>query len=314
MVVAVAVPVAGARAVLVGLLVSGTIAVGTQQFVLRSRLRFNAASTQLAAFGLLAVIAAGVLAIDADADFGTAAALYGGALLAALLVGVGLSPPPPPRADIGETRRLASIGFPIMLAGLVFSLFVTLDRWMAISLLGPQRAAPYALASLLAAAMLVIPSVVSQQTYPRMAIARGQGAPARSLRGMARHQGLLAAALVAPVAIGVALFAWIGIPLLLPAYVGAVPAVIVLAGGFLVLAYLTGYGNYLNVVGGQWRYLASQVAGVGSALVLMFVAGLFLGLVGIALGMSAGHVVYGVVLREVALRTEPTEDAAEGRT
>jgi len=308
-IVAAAAPTIGSSSLLVGILASGTIVFTTQQFILRSRLRFDAASAQMASFGLIAVVASAVLAIAGHADFRTVAALFGFALLVAIVIGIALAPPPTPlRLDIDEMHRLARIGFPIMLVGLVFSLFVTLDRWVAITLLGPQRAAPYALASLIAAAMLAVPTIVSQQTYPRMAIARGRGASANDLRAMAQHQGRIAAGLVAPVAIVIGLFAWLGIPLLLPAYAAAVPAVVVLSSGFVVLAYLTGYGNYLNVVGGQWRYLAAQMAGVAFAIGLMFLGGSLLGLPGIAAGMSGSHVLYGVVLRKVAMRTDLMSD------
>jgi O-antigen/teichoic acid export membrane protein len=307
--VAAAAPAASSSPMLVGLLAAGTITYGTQQFILRSRLRFDAASAQQALFGVIAVVSAAILAFHPDADFGTAAALYGVPLALAVAVGVAVAPPPfPPRLVLDEVRRLAGIGLPIMLAGLVFSVFVTLDRWVAVTLLGPQRAAPYALASLIAAAMLVVPTVVSQQTYPRMAIARGRGAVAPDLRSMARHQGLLAATLVAPVAVAVALFAWIAVPVLLPDYAAAAPAAVILSLGFIVLGYLTGYGNYLNVVGGQWRYLAAQLVGVAVAVVLMFAGGGLAGLLGIAIGMAISHVVYGVVLRAVALRTGLVDD------
>ena len=288
----------------VGVLASGTIVFGTQQFILRSKLRFDAASAQQATFGLVALGAAAALAILGDADFRTAAILYGIPLVIAILAGLVVTPPPvPPRLVVSEMARLAAIGFPIMLAGLVFSLFVTLDRWVAITLLGPQGAAPYALASLVAAAMLVVPTVVSQQTYPRMAIARGRGARAGELRAMARRQGIIAAGLVTPMAAGIALFAWLGIPIVLPAYAAAAPSTVILAFGFVVLGYLTGYGNYLNVVGGQWRYLAAQVIGVVAAAVMMLVGGRLWGTTGIALGMAGSHLVYGTILRAVALRT-----------
>lgn len=303
-IVATAASSAVSSSLLVGVLASGTIVFGTQQFVMRSRLRFGAASAQQAAFGVLTATAAIVLALSGNADFRTAALLYGTPLMAAILLGIAIAAPPtPPRLDIDEIRRLARIGFPIMLAGLAFSLFVTLDRWMAITLLGPQRAAPYALASLIAAAMLVIPSVVSQQTYPRMAIARGRGAMPNQLRRMARRQGLLAALLIAPIALAMIPFAVFGIPLVLPAYEAAIPSVIVLSLGFVILGFLTGYGNYLNVVGGQWRYLSVQLTGVVSAVALMFIGGRLFGLVGIALGMAGSHLVYGVMLRAVAKRT-----------
>jgi len=305
-VVAAAVPSVTSSSLLVGVLASGTIVFGTQQFILRSRLRFGAASALQALFGGLMTGAAIVLALRSATDFRTVAGLYGAPLIVAVMLGFALTRPPVHvRPRLGEVRRLVGIGFPIMLAGLLFSLFVTLDRWMAVTLLGAERAAPYALASLIASGMLVVPSVVSQQTYPRMAIARGEGSSVAELRSMARRQGLLAAGLIAPVAICVALFAWLVIPTALPAYTASAPAAVVLSLGLVVLGYLTGYGNYLNVVGGQWRYLGAQLVGVACAIGLMFVGGRLLGLIGIALGMAASHIIYGFVLRFVALQTEP---------
>ncbi len=296
-------------ALIIGLVVAGTIVYGTQQFVLRSLLRFEAASVQQATFGVVVLAAAAALLSGGIVDLTVVSGAYGAGVLAAIGVGVLMTRPDPRLPpDFAEIRHLMRIGFPIMLAGLVFSVFVTSDRWMAVAILGAEVAAPYALASLVASAVLVVPAVVSQQTYPRMAIARGQTASAERLLEMARHQGLLAAALVAPLAAVVGLVAWIGIPLVLPDYLDARLPIVVLSAGLVVLGYLTGYGNYLNVVGGQWRYLAIQLVGVASALLLMFIGGLWLGVVGIAGGMSLGHVVYGVALRATARRTGLRDD------
>ena len=297
-------PSIGGVAVAVGVLACGTIVFGVQQFVLRSRLRFGAAGVQQALLGLLLVGSAAYLMAGSAAPFFVAAALYGGPLAIAVVIGFAMERANPRGGvDSRQVRRLVSSGFPIMLSGLVFSAFVTLDRWIAVALLGADEAAPYQLASLLAAAMLVIPSVVSQHTYPRMAIARGSGAGDAALFRLARNQGLLAAGLVTPVAVALAVFSLVAIPALLPQYAAAVPSVILLSGGFVVLAFLTGYGNYLNVVGAQWRYLAAQLSGATAAVALMLVGGLALGLSGIAAGMAAGHVIYGMVLWQVASRT-----------
>lgn len=298
-------PLPSVNVIAAAVLVSGTIVYGVQQFILRSRLRFVAASVQQGALGLLMLSATTFLASLGTADFVAVAALYGVPLATAVIVGFGLDRKlVSVRLVADEGWRLASVGFPIMLAGLVFSLLVTLDRWLAVSLLGPEEAAPYALASLMAAAMLVAPTVVSQQTYPRMAIARGRGAGSVELLAMARTQGLLAAGLVAPVAAALCGIAIFGVPLLLPQYEAAVPSVVLLTSGFVVLAYLTGYGNYLNVVGAQWRYLGSQLAGVAVALVLAWAGGVAFGLSGIAAGMALGHIAYGGLLRSVATRTD----------
>jgi O-antigen/teichoic acid export membrane protein len=306
----------GARlsAVLVGVLAAGTTVIATQQFILRASLRFDAASVQQLIFGAVVTLAAVPLALGVSATFETAAALYAVALIVAVALGVLVAPPSRVGWDAAELRRLAAIGFPIMLAGLVFSVFITVDRWMAATLLGAEAAAPYALASLTAAGILLVPTVVSQQTYPRMAIAHGSGASTEELRAIAHSQGIFALALVAPVAASVALFAWLGVPLVVPAYAHAAPAVLVLAVGFVALSYLTGYGNYLNVIDRQWRYLSVQLLGAASGVALVFVGGRLLGLTGIALGMTMSHVLYGVVLRAVAERTRPSTRDSLGRT
>jgi O-antigen/teichoic acid export membrane protein len=293
-----------AAAVIGGLLVAGIIVFTTQQFLQRARLRFDAASAHQATLGVLLLAASGWLYGSGAAGLVPTGGAYALALVLAVALGVGLGSRP---TLVGwrrnDVKRHLFVGFPIMAAGLLFSLFVTLDRWLAATLLGAPAAAPYALASLTASALLVMPSVVSQQTYPRMAMALGRGAHEDELREMAQKQGLAAALLSTPIAGAAIATAWLVIPVLLPDYAAATPAIMVLSCGLVVLSVFTGYGNYLNVSGGQWRYLAVQAFGLASAAVLMTVGGLVLGLVGIALGMSCGHVVYGLTLRAVALRT-----------
>lgn len=291
------------EALLIGGVIGATIVFGVQQFVMRSRLRFGAASLHLGVFGAGALLSTAGLALWPDADLGTALALYLVPLAVGTVLGAVLEPPVSRGIDAPEIRRLAGVGFPIMLAGLVFSLFVTMDRWIAVWLLGVEQAAPYTLAALAAAAMLVVPTVVSQQTYPRMAVALGRGSSSADLRSMARRQGLTAAVLVLPVSlllIGGALL----LPVLLPAYSDAAGPGIVLAVGFTALAFLTGYGNYLNVVGAQWRYLRAQVASALVAVPFTILGGTALGLIGIAAGMAAGHLVYGVLLWQAARQSD----------
>ena len=289
---------------IIGGLMAATVVYTTQQFELRSRLRFREASFQQGTFGALAVLAATMQLLGVtDSPLGVVAGFYAAALVGAVAIGFIVSPVPRlGRSEIPEIRRLGVIGFPIMLSGLLFSVFVTLDRWVAVTLLGAVEAAPYALASITASAMLVLPSVISQQTYPRMAMERGAGATDASLRKMAKRQGQLAAATTAPVALLVSVAAVLGVPMLVPEYLAAVPAIVILALGFTFLAYLTGYGNFLIVLGAQWQYLAAQLLGVSVALALMVVGGLSLGLPGIALGMTTSHLVYGATLAAVAAR------------
>jgi O-antigen/teichoic acid export membrane protein len=290
----------GEAAIPVAIMLAGAIGYHSQQFVLRSRLRFERASAQQALLGF-AVLAALVLVLGrGDADLAGVAAPYAVAGMVALLIGPLLHRPRLGPWRGGVARRLAAIGLPIMLAGVVFSFFVTADRWVATLALGPVRAAPYALASLIASAMLIVPTVVSQQVYPRMAIAHGQGAGTDALRAMARRQGVAAAALVAPVALVVAAGTALLVPVLLPPYRAGVPAAVVLCAAFAVLALFTGYGNFLNVIGGQWAYLRVQLIAVTVGIGLMVAGAAALGILGVAVGIAVSYLFYGLLLRSAA--------------
>lgn len=286
----------------VTVLVAGTVLHTTQQMMLRSVLRFGAASLQLAIFGVGLMAAGATLAAQSGGgDVRLVAAVYAIPLWVSVSVGLITAPRAPlSAASSKEFRRLLGIGFPIMLAGLSFSLFVTMDRWLAVQLLGAFSAGPYALASLVAAALLVLPSVISQQTYPRMAVARGHGATPEDLRAMARTQGRTAAALTLPVSLAVVALVQGVIPWLIPAYSAAIPAVMALIPGLLLMTLFAGYGNYLNVAGAQWRYLGTQLVAIALGIALMTVGGIAFGLVGIAVGMSFSLGVYGLLLYAVA--------------
>jgi O-antigen/teichoic acid export membrane protein len=304
-----AVVVTSSVAALVGVLVAGTIVFTTQQFLQRARLRFGAASAHQAALGTLLFAGSGWLYISGASGLLPTAGAYALAITLAVFLGLFLGPRPQFAGwQRGDLLTHLGVGFPIMTAGLLFSIFVTLDRWLAATLLGAPAAAPYALASLTASALLVMPSVVSQQTYPRMAMAVGRRASVGELREMARKQGVAAALLASPVAAAAIAAAWFAVPVLFPDYAAAAPAIAVLSGGLIVLAAFTGYGNYLNVTGGHWRYLAVQAFALACSAIMMIFGGLWLGLVGIALGMSCGHLIYGSALRVVALRTAPRVD------
>lgn len=284
-----------------GVLAAGAVVYQAQQFTLRSRLRFGAASLQQAASGVAILAGSVTLVALQTADLALVVGVYAIALVVGIAVG-GAARLPRLHFDLGQARSLARIGFPMMLAGLAFSVLVTLDRWIGVALLGPVVAAPYALAALVAASMLVVPAVVSQQVYPRMAIAHGQGSDDTTLRRMAWQQGVGAAALSTPLALAVTLFAILGVPRFLPLYVDGIPAIVILSISLVVLTLWTGYGNYLNVTNGQALYLRAQLAALALGLVVMTVGGLVAGITGIAGAVALTHIFYGVLLRLAAAR------------
>jgi O-antigen/teichoic acid export membrane protein len=278
-----------------------TIAYQAQQFGLRSRFLFNRASAQQLIGGIALIVCAGLLWLHGSAAFSLLMGLYIIALGFVVVSGAVLRRPVLPKHDRRLLAEMITTGFPMMLIGLVFSFLITADRWIATVALGPRGAAPYALASLVASVGLLIPNIVAQQVYPRMARAFGRNESASGLLRMASQQGVAAAGLTVPAAFAVVFFMAVVIPRVVPQYdVAALPASII-ALGLVPLALFTGYGNFLNVVGAYWAYLRIQMLALVLALILMWIGVQLLALPGLALGLSLSLLTYGLMVRATAI-------------
>lgn len=288
---------AGGYLAMFGVAGAATLIFQMQQFAARSRLDFRRASVQQLVYGAALSVAAVVLIVARELPLATVTSLYAAALVVALTAGPFRAPARPDSAVLDDVKRLMQVGFPIMAAGVVFSFFISSDRWIAAAVLGGPQSAPYQLASLIASGLMVVPSVVSLQVYPRMAMAHGSGISESELVRMATRHGTLAASIVAPLALATGVASVVLVPLLLPSYSDGVPAVLVLCAGLVVLSVVVGLGNYLNVVGRQWDYLRVQIASIVVAVTLMVLGGRVLGVTGIAAGISVGFVLFGVLLR-----------------
>jgi O-antigen/teichoic acid export membrane protein len=272
-----------------------------QQFTLRSTLRFNRSGAQQLTLAVAIGVAGAYVATNPDPSFTTAAVAFAVSQIVAVAIGFLLRAPATGRFKQPMFRRLLKVGVPIMLVGILFSFLVTADRWIATVVFGPAEAAPYALASIIGSAMLILPGVLAQQTYPRMAIAFGETGDPRIAFRMARRQNRIAILLAVPAVLAVGLGLIVLIPRLLPEYVDAVIPSMLLLLGLLALSAFAGWGNFLNVIGAQWEYLRMQALGLVIAIVLMLVGAGTAGLAGIALGASVAYLAYGVLL-EVAAR------------
>jgi O-antigen/teichoic acid export membrane protein len=266
-----------------------------QQFAMRSRLLFNRASAQQ--WGWACIIGVGGLVLlRSDRTLGSVLWIWTAGAFLAIAIGFGLRRPVVTRPSPTRTWALLTMGFPIMLSGLLGNLFFTADRWVAVARLEPSAAGSYGLASLIASAVFLVPTVIAQQQYPRMAMLYGEGAPADRLIGAARHQSLVAASASLVTALGVAAFTLLIVPRVLPAYDSvAIPAVI-LSFGIAALAGGTGYGNLLVVIGALWAYLGILVSCFAIAVPLMLLGSALGGGVGLALGVAAGQVILMVAL------------------
>lgn len=266
-----------------------------QQFAMRSRLLFNRASVQQWGWACIVGVGAVVL-LRSDRSLESVLWIWAVGAFAAIAVGHALRRPVVMRPSPARTWRLMSMGFPIMLSGLLGSLFYTADRWVASGRLEPSAAGSYGLASLIASAVFLVPTVIAQQQYPRLAMLYGGDASAARLRDAARHQSLVAATASVATALGVAAFSLLIVPRMLPAYGAATVPAVILSFGIAALAGSTGHGNLLVVIGALWAYLAIQVLCFAIAVLLMWLGCGLGGGVGLAIGFAAGQAIMTTVL------------------
>jgi O-antigen/teichoic acid export membrane protein len=199
--------------------------------------------------------------------------------------------------DRNEFVALVKIGFPIMLAGLTYSLFTSIDRWVVFSFLGIEALGHYTLPILCVSILNLLPAVISQQMYPRMAFHYGLTKSITSLKPFIIRQSLMATAVTVPILLLIYLILPHGVSHFLPSYrAGVAPAQILLIGlSFIPLA--GGVANFLNTVDKQVYYLTVQVV----AVIINFTLAIALvqmgmGLYGVALGATISYAVYAFTL------------------
>jgi O-antigen/teichoic acid export membrane protein len=217
-----------------------------------------------------------------------------------VLLGIGAATATPglfaPLFDVGASLRLLRIGFPIMLVGISYTLFATVDRWVIQGAMGAEALGHYALAIMALGAVGLLPSVVVQQVYPRMAMAWARDRRWSALEPLVARQRWSALAIALPAAAVTAVVAPWGIRTFLPGYEPAIPALLVSMTIPLISVVGQGYGNAFNVVGLQGWYLAAILLAAATNLAVSLSLVGTLGLVGVAIGTAAGFAALAAAL------------------
>jgi O-antigen/teichoic acid export membrane protein len=182
-------------------------------------------------------------------------------------------------------------------AGLLYVLLTTVDRWVILAYLGVKDLGQYTVAILIFGVLSIVPIVISQQMYPRMAYRYGETGSSFSLFPMIAKQSLSAFAVTLPIIA----IAYILIPFFVSAFMpqyseGISPARILLIGLFF-LPLVGGVANFLNTIDKQFYYMLVQAV----AIVIKFVfAVLFVnlgwGLEGVAWAGAATYFLYTLFL------------------
>jgi len=266
------------------------------QLLLKCNFRFNLLSLQQLAYAiLLPVVVLPLVYVWRISGF-----VIGQAVLA-ILLSILISQMASFKITLSWSWRsflhLVKVGLPLMIVALLYNLLTSVDRWVILRFLGVEALGHYTVAILCFGSLSLLPAVISQQMYPRMAFRFGQTQDPRSLLPLVIQQSVAEIIVTIPILATAYLFLPFLVNHLLAKYApGVTPARILLLGlAFIPLA--DGIANFLCTVGKQMYYLAVQSVAVGVNLALdVFLVKAGLGLKGIAMGAAITYVFYVVAL------------------
>ena len=201
------------------------------------------------------------------------------------------------RFRLTETIRLLKIGFPIMTAGILYTLMMTVDRVIISTLLTMQQLGYYSLSILVMASLSLIPLVVGQQIFPRMAEAWGRTSKSKELIPWIRRQVFMSISLTAPMVLA----AYIILPPIvkhfLVEYTSGITAMKITLVTPLFLGMTSAFGNFLNTVDKQSYLLLFQILAVCLNIVLNIVfIQVGLGITGVAIGTTIAFIIHSLLL------------------
>jgi len=217
-----------------------------------------------------------------------------------------------PKFDWAETKQLVRIGFPIMIGGALYDLLRTVDRWVILIFLGPVAVGQYTLTILSMQAIILLPSMINAQFYPRMAQRFGATQSYQSVSKLMKQSFWASSALVW--SLGVALLLTLR-PIVvrwLPDYQGGIlAALIVIAVTMVTRPLAVSVTSFLNAVGRANYFMIIQAVTIVVQVVLTILAALGnSGIVGVAIAVAVTQVINTLVLGILAyslIRREEVE-------
>ncbi len=201
------------------------------------------------------------------------------------------------RFDLQESIRLIKIGFPMMGVSLLYGLLTTVDRWVILKFLGQLQLGYYSLPIMIFGILSLLPRVISQQIYPRMAEKYGETSNQRSLKELIFKQIKMAIAVTVPLLIMVYFLFPPFVERFLDAYIPGIPTLKIILIGLLFLPLSGGLNNFLNTVDKQIYCLVVLGLSIIINLVLSisFVK-MGMGIEGVAIATSLTYCLYSLIL------------------
>ncbi|HYI38506.1 MAG TPA: oligosaccharide flippase family protein [Thermoleophilaceae bacterium] len=161
------------------------------------------------------------------------------------------------RFDRRLLGELMSFGFPIMLQGQIWLLFMSIDNLIVAGFISVKELGYYALAVSVTGYVLHLPRSVGAALFPRMTETFGETGDVRSIRHFAVDTQRLLAYLLVPLFLGGAYFL---VPVLirhaLPEFEPAIPVVHIMVAGSFLMALMNMPTKMLTTAGYRWGVTA----------------------------------------------------------
>ncbi len=213
--------------------------------------------------------------------------------------------------DLGEIRRLTAIGLPMLLTGVLSSLFRSLDKVLILACMtdGTYQLGCYSVALLVGTQLYGVANQLAMVGAPRYAELWGSTNDRRAVASLVARNSqfmgwALAGACLLAVVVATPLLSW-----LLPKYAEGLPALAWLAPGVAAAGLAVPLTNYLATVDRQGRSLTILAAAtVCTAFLIRIAIGQGSGLVGVAVITSLSSLGYLVALAGTSIWPElPSE-------
>ena len=195
------------------------------------------------------------------------------------------------------TRRLLARGFPIFLFMASSMVLKSVDRLMILRFLSIEALGYYSIGLMGVSMLLYIPDSISYVLYPRM-LARFAATGDADATAREMLKPIATIAWLMPLVVGISVFfVREMVALVLPSYLPGVPALSILLFGTLGLALSSVPSFYIMAIQKQVKLLPLALGAIVLDIALIaFFLELDWKLVGVAVGVSTGYVVYGVGL------------------
>lgn len=202
------------------------------------------------------------------------------------------------RFDTTETMQLLKIGFPIMIAGILYALMMTIDRLVISTFLTIPQLGYYSLSIMVIGFLVMITTVVGQQIYPRMAESWGRTSNHFELIKWMRIQLIMSVSFTLPLILATYFLCPIFVKAHMSAYVPGITAMKISLISPVFLAIANSYTNFLNTINKQFYVLLIQGAAIIINILLnIILIKMGLGIKGVAVATAFTYFFYCLMVK-----------------